>query len=158
MDETQGIQVLRQKYPNEITVGFTGTRDSMVIEQWRQVQRIMVALFVDRTGEFHDGDCIGADDQAYNVVPKHIRKVGHPCNLPKYRVFNEHDHTHPISPPLVRNRVIVRSSNVMIAAPKEYEEQFKGSGTWATIRYARRAKKPLFIVWPDATVSVEIEM
>ena len=56
---------------------------------------------------------------------------------------------------LARNRDIVRESDVVIATPKETIEQARGSGVWATIRYAREAKKPLVIVWPDGTSVVE---
>ncbi len=53
-----------------------------------------------------------------------------------------------------RNADIVRESNIMIAAPFEETEQERG-GTWRTIGMARKAKKPLAIVWRDGRVEKE---
>ena len=61
------------------------------------------------------------------------------------------DLVEPGEPFLTRNHNIVLFSDVMLATPKQVEEQRRGSGTWATIRYARQAEKPLAIVWPDGT-------
>lgn len=137
-------------------VGFTGTRAGMAIDQWQTfVERI---LDFEMT-EWHDGDCIGADTQAHAVVRRFMHEVpefnpkmhGHPCNLSKYRAYNEYDFVHPVRAPLVRNRDIVVASDVMFAAPREYEEVLKGSGTWATIRHTRLKKVRLVIIWPDGS-------
>ena len=40
------------------------------------------------------------------------------------------------------------NSDILIATPKEKEEQLR-SGTWATIRYAKKTKKIVFLVYPD---------
>jgi hypothetical protein len=138
-------------------IGFTGTREGMTIAQWEKVQYLLEDSFVrNMTNEWHDGDCIGADSQAFNTVLQiegiSVTTVSHPCNLgEKVRAGNQHDITHPIYPPLVRNRHIVDSVDMMIAAPQGYDEVLKGSGTWATIRYAERKQKRLLIVWPDGT-------
>jgi outer membrane protein insertion porin family len=55
--------------------------------------------------------------------------------------------------PLDRNRAIVDSCDVLIACPKGPEEQ--RSGTWATVRYARKQKKRIVIIWPDGEVTEE---
>lgn len=143
-------------------IGFTGTRHGMTIDQWAKVGNLLADNFVrNMTNEWHDGDCLGADAQAHGSVEQ-VQKMfpefniithGHPCNKPNWRAYKEFDILHEIRPPLVRNRVIVESSELMIAAPQEYDEQHRGSGTWATIRYAERQKKNLIIVWPDGSVS-----
>jgi hypothetical protein len=53
-----------------------------------------------------------------------------------------------------RNKNIVMASTVMIAAPFETAEQTHG-GTWRTIEMARKAKRPLAIVWRDGAVTEE---
>ena len=40
---------------------------------------------------------------------------------------------------------------MMIAAPSEAEEQ-RRSGTWSTVRFARKQGKPVFVISPDGTV------
>ena len=136
-------------------IGFTGTRHGMTREQALAV--VIVAASYVKQGErwtAHHGDCIGADegfhDLAHNVG---ATIVGHPSthNLRAYREFDvEHDR----KAPMVRNADIVRESDVMIACPYEATEQPRG-GTWATIRMARMARKPLAIVLPDGTVQRE---
>jgi len=49
---------------------------------------------------------------------------------------------------LVRNHDIVDAVDKMYAFPKEIEEQWRGSGTWATIRYAKKKKKSLMVSFP----------
>ena len=52
---------------------------------------------------------------------------------------------------LDRNHDIVDASAEMLALPSG-PEKMRGSGTWATIRYARRTRVPLLICWPDGRV------
>lgn len=47
--------------------------------------------------------------------------------------------------PLARNRRIVAAVDVLIAAPETDREELR-SGTWATIRYARAAGKPVVML------------
>lgn len=140
-------------------LGVTATRVGMTTEQWMQMEAQMLQRFVgdNHPNEFHDGDCIGGDDQAFKSVMRlktaktyEIETHGHPCNLhQKWRANNEHDVTHPIYPPLVRNRHIVNSVDWLLCAPQEYDEVMRGSGTWATIRYAHHTYTPHTIIWPD---------
>lgn len=60
------------------------------------------------------------------------------------------DVVHEPRPPLERNRDVVDASDVLLACPGGMAEEQR-SGTWATIRYARKAGKPVVIVWPDGT-------
>ena len=57
-------------------------------------------------------------------------------------------------PYLERNRAIVDACDILIACPKGMQEEQR-SGTWATVRYARRRDRPIVIVWPDGTVTRE---
>jgi hypothetical protein len=42
----------------------------------------------------------------------------------------------------------------MISAPAGISEELR-SGTWTTIRYTRKMKIPLSIVWPDGYITHE---
>ena len=55
---------------------------------------------------------------------------------------------HPAKDYLVRNHDIVDVCDVLVATPGQKEEQIR-SGTWATIRYARKIRKQIIIVYPD---------
>jgi hypothetical protein len=46
---------------------------------------------------------------------------------------------------LTRNRDIVDTASMLIAAPEGNAERLR-SGTWATVRYARKAKKKVIIL------------
>ncbi len=133
-------------------VGFTGTREGMTTIQWETFEYLI--SMVGAT-EWHDGDCIGADTQAHGVIRRQllpqVELHGWPCNLTKYRAHNEYDVTHDVMPPLVRNREIVQHVELMFAAPKEFEEVKIGSGTWATIRYAKAQGRKLIVIFPDGT-------
>ena len=143
----------------------TGTRHGMTIDQWASFgDALGMHLDFNQEHEFHDGDCQGADDQGFKTV-SNLKKMGapitthgHPArgqNMENWRAWNEHDVEHEPEPPLVRNRTMVDAADVCIAAPKEYDEVVRGSGTWATIRYARLHKKHLIIVWPDGSRTEE---
>lgn len=54
----------------------------------------------------------------------------------------------PIKPPLVRNHDIVDSTELLIACPKEQVEVLR-SGTWATIRYARKKEITVWLIDPE---------
>jgi hypothetical protein len=56
---------------------------------------------------------------------------------------------------LQRNRNIVDAVQVMIACPRGFEEELR-SGTWATIRYARKVGRKLYIIYPDGRVDEEL--
>jgi len=49
---------------------------------------------------------------------------------------------------------IVRETELLIAAPAEFSEQHR-SGTWSTVRYARRLGRPVQIIGPDGRIRTE---
>jgi hypothetical protein len=57
-------------------------------------------------------------------------------------------------PPLVRNEVIERETGLLLAAPGEVIEQHR-SGTWSTVRFARKMGRAIWIVRPDGTIICE---
>lgn len=82
-----------------------------------------------------------------------IKVIAHPSNLTEKTSVEARlssNEVRPAKPPLIRNHDIVNNVELMIACPFETTEQLR-SGTWATIRYTRKQKKHLIIIWPDGT-------
>jgi hypothetical protein len=52
---------------------------------------------------------------------------------------------------LPRNKNIVRATASLIATPFEFVEILR-SGTWSTVRFARKLGKPVFLILPGGTV------
>jgi hypothetical protein len=104
----------------------------------------------------HHGDCIVADAKAHEIGKKVGYKVElHPPEKSGKRAFcKDADKVNDPKPYLVRNHNIVDATEIMIGIPESFEE-VQRSGTWATIRYARKQKKPIVIIWPDGSVMLE---
>lgn len=132
-------------------VGFTGTQRGMTPHQMAVVRDILRTL---GGGEFHHGDCIGADSQAHDIaLDCGYLPILHPPNDPKKRAWREVP-SHLMRSErayLVRNRHIVDETKWLIAAPGEPEEQLR-SGTWSTVRYAKRRGKKIALVLPNGRV------
>jgi hypothetical protein len=132
--------ILRQEIPKSIKVG--GPRGSHVDEHFELV--------------LHHGDCVGADEDVHQMIRRCLptyRITIHPPTDEKKRAFMKGDITFPTHDYLTRNRMIVLSSDVLLAAPGS--EEVLRSGTWFTIRYARERKIPIIIVLPHGSVSRE---
>lgn len=138
----------------KMKVGFTGTREGCKEEQLHTLQNILAAFdFV----ELHHGDCIGADASAHLIAELlQYDIVIHPPDNLLYRAYCKGNHVKPPRPYLERNRSIVRSCKILIACPRTMEE-VKRSGTWSTVRYARKMKKDIVIIFPDGSTWEEGE-
>lgn len=129
----------------EVAIGFTGTRHAMTEAQRQQVHNL---ISLHHPCEFHHGDCIGADAQAHHIARFYgCRIVVHPPTDPKLRAFCD-GIILPEKPYIERNHDIIDAAGFVIATPFEFTEQQR-SGTWATIRYARKQQKPLAVVYPN---------
>ena len=127
-------------------VGFTGTRQGMTSAQAEVVATLLKA------GVLHHGDCVGADAQAHAIARENgLGVVIHPPTSTSLRAFCKGDLSWPLKPYLQRNRDIVDSTQELVATPAGPEEQ--RSGTWSTIRYARKRGKPVTVVYPDGVVT-----
>lgn len=132
-------------------VGFTGTREGLTLFQaekfawfFSQPDRLKVGYFVH-------GDCVGADAQVHKIVLKlgiHVRK--RPSNIWKFQAKSTGGLTiADPEDPLVRNRKIVEGTDFLLACPKGPE--IVRSGTWSTIRYAKKIGKDIFVILPDGS-------
>ena len=133
-------------------IGFTGTRAGLT-----KSQRITLSSLINDTSIIH-GDCIGADEEFHKIgLQNNCSVLIRPCNLNSQRAFCKGGQiiAEPLSP-LDRNKDIVNDSDEMIACPSGFEEVMR-SGTWATIRYARKSGKKLTIIWPDGSIKIENE-
>lgn len=141
-------------------IGFSGTRDGMSVRQWLAVCHWLKRAALDGVEECHHGACVGADAEFILALLEHAYAEihAHPSNLKGMtdsRALEDSDVVHDPLPPLDRNRVIVESSDVLLATPKGTEKEFFKSGTWASVRYARKAGKRVVIVWRDGTLTQE---
>lgn len=130
-------------------IGFTGTQRGMTDKQ----KVALRGLLNQASGsEFHHGDCVGSDAEAHHIANgMGLEPVIHPPDDPIKRAFCKANRVRQTEPYLVRNRNIVDSAELLIATP-ELEVETMGSGTWATVRYAVKQKKPVTVIWPDGTI------
>lgn len=137
------------------TVGFTGTQVGMSPYQKEKiVERLLEIKAEHDVCRAMHGYCIGADDE-FGVMTMNqdfVVVIRPGCDssgeMPKMG-SSAFDEKYPPELYLVRNRKIVDDCDVLLACPKKMEEELR-SGTWATIRYARKIGKPVEIFWPKA--------
>lgn len=131
----------------ESKIGFTGTQVGMT---WRQRQTLRRLLPWGK--DFHHGDCVGSDAQAHDIA--HFQglliTIHPPENLSK-RAFKSAHTILPPKPYLDRNKDIVDACEVLIATPSGKDELLR-SGTWSTVRYARKLGKHILIIFPDGKI------
>lgn len=147
-------------------IGFTGTRRGMSAAQYESVDQEICDIIcgdVKLQVVAHHGDCVGADAEFHTIARRYGCAVGvHPptntslaINTPEsVSVDGTRVLRYDPLPYVARNKAIVAASDIIIAAPYRMKEQLSG-GTWGTIRFARKAGKPLAIVWRDGTTTYE---
>lgn len=142
-----------------MNIGFTGTRAGLTDPQSAALAELFAQI--DGVGgvpiTFHHGCCIGGDATAAALARRapNWRLVAHPPENPYLQDHGALAQSHEHRPPaeyLARDRAIVQACDLLIACPKGPEER-RGSGTWFTIREARRHGKRVLIVWPDGAVT-----
>jgi hypothetical protein len=139
----------------EMKIGFTGSRNGMSHEQRVSLRAILTFVqhllsSPDGAIEFHHGDCVGADSGAHDIAMEAgCYIVIHPPSNDKLRAYCE-GHTgwcttKPAQDYIERNMNIVDGTDILVAAPETKEEKLR-SGTWHTIRYARKQGKQIFML------------
>jgi hypothetical protein len=130
-------------------IGMTGSRDGITKEAQVILKNFLKSNDIE---EAHHGDCIGADTKFHNeVAALNIKIIIHPPDNNAMRSFCKGNTIKPSRPYLTRNHNIVDETDTLIAFPSTKEEIVR-SGTWSTIRYARKQNKKIFIVFPDGSI------
>ena len=131
-------------------ITITATRSGLTPLQMKSVIRLFTELKITKL--IH-GCAVGGDQQIHYLtnVPKEMHPSKESQQRWAERVLRSIDELFPIHPPIPRNHIMVNNGDCVIAAPKGKIEQLRGSGTWATIRYAKKIGKKLYICWPDGT-------
>ena len=134
-----------QKIVEEFHIGFTGSRylnlvHACLIRAEKLSELLRKAKLKYPNLFLHHGDCIGGDRYADLIAKRHhIKTIIHPPALKKHRAWCTGAYfIHPMKRYLDRNKDIVNCSNILIAMPKDIENEELRSGTWSTIRYARK--------------------
>lgn len=126
-------------------IGFTGTQLGMNQHQKEQfilkMQELNALIFIH-------GDCIGADSEAHDIVRTFFPNINivifPPIDYSK-RAFKSADLLMDEDEYLTRNKMIVDHADFIFAAPKSNIEEQR-SGTWSTVRYARKKDIPVFVL------------
>ncbi len=143
----------------KLRVGFTGTKNGMDDLQKINLAVLFTTLKNNHSEiEFHHGDCIGADAQAAQIARQFgFRLVAHPGFPPnhpevtQYRAFTTlNDEVREPKPFISRDHDIVDETDEMVAAPVSEKEE-RASGTWTTVRYARKKEKKVTVINPKKT-------
>ena len=129
------------------TVGFTGTRRGMTLQQRSTVLRLLVQI---KPALGVHGDCLGADKDFDDIcmalkIPCRIR----PCTIENMRAWCHSDDITAPKPPMQRNRDIVADCSTLIACPPNTTPIKSHSGTWATVKFGLRAGVGVILVYPD---------
>lgn len=139
------------------TIGFTGSRQGITPAQRDTLRRLLEEIYPDIVVH---GCAIGADAQfafLCSVRSPRPHIIGYPSDQPSQtddEACGLCDEIKPPSPPLRRNREIVDTSNRLLACPASDTEELR-SGTWATIRYARRKQRHITLILPDGSIREE---
>jgi len=129
--------------------GFTGSRRGMT-----QPQEYNLRQQLQRGDILLHGDCVGADAQAHDIALDSgcLVEIYPPTDV-TMRARCVGGIVHPAQDYIARNHAIVDHCGLLIATPLTPEEEQR-SGTWATMRYAKRINKRVILLTPDGLVQV----
>lgn len=141
-----------------VIAGFTGPQAGMNDRQASCLavfftQRLASpAGLASRTCWLHHGDCQGSDERAHGIAKNLGWLIGlHPPLNPTMRAFCKGaDRVYPPLDYIPRNHAMVDEIQELFATP-DGEERLR-SGTWSTIRYARKRLKMVTIIYPDGSL------
>lgn len=131
-------------------IGFTGTRYGCKSDQYAALQNYLADQPID--SEAHHGDCVGADANFHEICTRLAFRIAvHPPLDATHRAHKQGDETREPKSHFARNRDIVNECDVLIGCPFQMQHQPHG-GTWYTIDYAIKQKKPVVIIYPDGSM------
>lgn len=141
-------------------VGFTRTRAGLQAAQRAALGTFLLMDLSERVTEFVHGSCQGADVQAARLA-RHIFDAG--CRIvarpgpdgdPCRDESGVDDETMPGKNHFARNRDIVLATELLVACPP-CKPMPPSGGTLYTVKFARKQKRPLVIIWPDGSIDDE---
>lgn len=144
------------------TLGFTGSRFQPPFHRMPPSQLFALVdwLTLHKPSEVHHGCCLGADAEFHDAVLSNLaegwcrRVFLHPplndASVAKLSTLDLRVVTLYPEPYLDRNRSIVDASERLLACPSGKETL--RSGTWSTVRYARKVGKPVTIITTSGEV------
>jgi len=136
-----------------MNIGITGSRKEPTEKQQQVLKEKLKEVCPDW---IHHGDCLGADRMAHDIAVRFgIKTHIHPPTNGKYRAFCKGDQKEKRYDYLVRDQNIVNRSEMLIAIPSHPETL--RSGTWATVRRARKKGIEIHIIWTDGNITIEGE-
>ena len=146
-----------------ITIGFTGTKEGLTEKQKDTLISFIACEVELNNNEIigRHGDCIGAD-ATFNSICEAlgVSVIIHPgknkfgqsptrahCGKNKKEtiILEEKEY-------LVRDDDITKECTFLVACPKEKKEQLR-SGTWTTVRRARKRNKPVVLIFNDGSIN-----
>jgi predicted Rossmann fold nucleotide-binding protein DprA/Smf involved in DNA uptake len=136
-----------------VLIGWTGTRTLRKRDLW--IVRAAVASFVPRSVQFVTGGCVGVDAEVarlattfgvyvHTIIPWDRSRVD-----PEWSAFcDSHELMPEGSSYADRNRRIVAMSDLLVGVAQHPEGHIgsRRSGTWQTLRIARRAGVPTRVI------------
>jgi predicted Rossmann fold nucleotide-binding protein DprA/Smf involved in DNA uptake len=130
--------------------GFTGTRVGLTPKAAKGVMDLLVML---EPRQLVHGDCIGADNMVHYMalgirIPIAIRPPVDDRLRGWASIHGTMVSIYPPKPYIQRNHDIVNHTNYLIACPDTMKEVMR-SGTWATVRYAGKTNRVVYLVYPD---------
>jgi hypothetical protein len=130
--------------------GFTGTRNGLTPKATKGLADLLVML---EPRQVSHGDCVGADNTVHYMalglgIPIGVRPPIDDRLRGWGSVHNTLVYVYPAKPYIQRNHDIVNHTQYLIACPSTMAEVVR-SGTWATVRYAGKQNKVVYLVYPD---------
>lgn len=140
-----------------VITGFTGPRTGVTDAQLGALAAVLTRIDRDDGAlSLHHGGAEGADEGADGIAVKLGARITVLPTPDRFDVWLKRtDYPRSIAAPmapLVRNRTLVRMTRRLVATPPGFDEVNR-SGTWSTIRWARRERRRITFVWPDGTVT-----
>lgn len=143
-------------------IGFTGSRKGMTEDQQEAIRLQLSELIEEHPDEelqAHHGDAIGSDAQFHAACQRlKLPVVIHPSTDQKERAFCEGAKvTNEPVEFAEQTSALVNLCQILLAAPDGFKERWRGSGTWMTIRAARKSGMTIVICYPNGTRETEAE-